>query len=484
MSDPLIGTVLAGYRIDSVIGYGGMGVVYLAEHLGLRRKVALKLIAPHLSRDVDFQKRFEHEARAAASVDHPNVIPVYDYQQVGGELFMTMRFVDGPDLRSVIKREGPLAPERASDLIAQAAAGLDAAHARGLIHRDVKPANILLEERAGGEHVYVMDFGLAKGASATSLTLSGGFMGTLDYASPEQIAQRPDQPVDHRTDVYSLGCVLFETVVGTPPFRRDTEVAKVYAHLNDPPPSARDAAPHVPEALDAVIAKALAKDPAKRQQSAGELGRAVVQAARPAQEASAPTAVMGSSTGGGGRRSRLRARVALALVLVTGGVAAVALVAGGEEGSSGGEAGGGQSTTAPAARLSAASARAVLDDYEEAYAREDRAILRRLFSSDVRRRNNDRTVRGKRRALAEYDDQFAQLTRPDYRLYYSTRNMRLRGENAVVRAHYDIADGGRCVGSGAIRFSMGTGSTRNAVKIGGIDIRSDSAPACRDLGRS
>jgi len=266
------GDEFAGYRVTGVAGRGGMGVVYEAEQLDLQRPVALKLIATPLARDEAFRERFVRESRAAAAIDHPNVIPVYSAGEDGGRLYLAMRFVDGEDLRSLVHREGPLEPARAAAIIAQVANALDAAHARGLVHRDIKPANVLLDR----DHAYLTDFGLTKRLTGeTTMTGSGRWVGTLGYIAPEQIR---GEGVDARADVYALGCLLFYILTGVAPYRRDSDEATLYAHLNDAAPDARALMPDVPAALAAVIERALAKDPDDRFPSAGDLGRAALAA--------------------------------------------------------------------------------------------------------------------------------------------------------------------------------------------------------------
>src|SRR5215213_9350473 len=275
--DPAIGSVIGGCRSDAVLGHGGMGVVYRAEQLALGRRVALKVLSAALSHDANFRARFQQEARLAASLDHPNVVPIYEAGEDGDHLYLVMRYVDGIDLRSLLQREGALPPRRAAGIVAQVAAALDAAHAKGLVHRDVKPANVMVCTDAGGDRVYLSDFGLTKPVDATSgLTRTGEWIGTPDYAAPEQIEGRR---VDARTDVYALGCALFEALSGAAPFPRDVPMAKLWAHVNAPPPSLAATDRSVPPAFDAVVRRALAKDPAKRYASAGGLGRAAVAAA-------------------------------------------------------------------------------------------------------------------------------------------------------------------------------------------------------------
>ena len=268
MVDLAPGSVFAGHRIEGIAGRGGMGVVYEAVHLTLGRRVALKLIAPEIADSSEFRQRFRRESRIAASLDHPHVIPIYDAGGAGGLVYVTMRFVEGTDLRAL----APLEPRRAARVLAQAARALDAAHARGLVHRDVKPGNVLIEHRDDHDHVFLTDFGLAKEVSADAgLTPTGNWLGTVDFAAPEQIRGRP---VDARADVYALGGVLFWALTGRVPYPREDDMAKMLAHLNDPPPSA----PGVPPEFDAVIRRAMAKAPGERFPSAGELGKAALKA--------------------------------------------------------------------------------------------------------------------------------------------------------------------------------------------------------------
>ena len=240
----MLGASVAGYRIEAVAGRGGMGVVYRARQVALDRAVALKLIAPELARDEAFRARFARESRIAASLDHPNVIPVYEAGEDGDRLFIAMRFVDGTDLGRMLASEGALEPALAAELVAQAASALDAAHARGLVHRDVKPANLLVAGEPPSRHVYLTDFGLARrDGSSTALTTTGQWMGTPDYAAPEQI---DGYDLDARTDVYALGCVLFAALAGTPPFGDRPRMAKAAAHLHEPPPTLRSLRASVP----------------------------------------------------------------------------------------------------------------------------------------------------------------------------------------------------------------------------------------------
>ncbi|WP_418955445.1 serine/threonine-protein kinase [Streptomyces tritici] len=261
----LLGKQIAGYLVQGEIGRGGMAVVYRARDLRLDRTVALKLLAPELARNDTFRKRFAHESRVAAAIDHPHIVPVFEAGETEGVLYIAMRYVPGQDLRAVLDREGPLPPDKAARIAVQVASALDAAHAHDLVHRDVKPGNILVAEGTDSEHpehVYLADFGLTKKSlSLTGITTVGQFVGTLDYVAPEQIAGRP---VDGRCDVYSLGCVVFETLTGAPPFRRDDDMALLWAHQYDPPPPLSGERPDLPASADAVMAKALAKSPEDR----------------------------------------------------------------------------------------------------------------------------------------------------------------------------------------------------------------------------
>ena len=253
------GMIFAGYRVEEPVGRGGMGVVYRATDLSLDRPVALKLVAPELAEDERFRERFLREPRLAASLDHPHVIPIYEAGEHDGQLYLAMRFVEGSDLRTILEREGKLPPQRALPLLADVADALDAAHRRALVHRDVKPANVLLDEDG---HAYLTDFGITKQLGGES-TDTGRVVGTLDYLAPEQI--RGD-PVDGRTDVYALGCVLYECLAGAPPFRRPTEAEILWAHMQEQPAPLRG----YPR-LDPVLRKTLAKDREDRYGSCGEL---------------------------------------------------------------------------------------------------------------------------------------------------------------------------------------------------------------------
>jgi streptogramin lyase len=320
-SDPRPGSELAGFRLEALLGRGGMGAVYRAEDLRLGRKVALKLLAPELAENDRFRERFLRESQLAASLDHPHIVPIYAAGETDGQLYLAMRYVEGYDLRALLAREGRLEPGRALALLEQVADALDAAHERGLIHRDVKPGNVLIAERAGREHCYLADFGLTKQtASISGLTGTGELVGTVAYVSPEQIR---GEAVDGRADVYALGCVLYECLAGQSPFARETEVATLWAHVHDPPPALGAARPELGGEIDAVLGRALDKTPAERPGTCGEL----VASARAALGLSGPAAP--TPTGGErGRRVRLRGR-RLGLLLGGTAVAMAAIVAAG-----------------------------------------------------------------------------------------------------------------------------------------------------------
>ena len=277
MADLASGSVVAGYRIEAVLGRGGMGVVYLATQLSLDRPVALKAIAPELAGDVLFRERFKRESRIAASIEHPNVIPVYEAGEGEGLLFLTMRYVEGTDLKALLEANGTLEPARAARLLAQVAAALAAAHRRDLMHRDVKPANVLVDRQDGREHAYLTDFGIARHVAATSaLTATGSVVGTLDYLAPERIVEGGG---DARADVYALGCVLFQVLTGSVPYPRDHDAAKMYAHLNADVPDARELTPGAPDALAELAMQAMAKEPDARIHSAAELAERLLETA-------------------------------------------------------------------------------------------------------------------------------------------------------------------------------------------------------------
>ncbi len=273
------GSVLAGYRVVSLLGSGGMGSVYLADHPTLPRYDALKVLSAELSRDGDFRARFLREAEVAASLDHPNIVAVYDRGQTDDDqLWIAMQYVDGTDAEAAIE-SGGMTPHRAVHIVAEVAKGLDHAHARKIVHRDIKPANFLLSGPPGAnERVLLGDFGIARALDDVGMTATGSFMATVPYAAPEVLG---GMPIDGRSDIYSLGCTLFRLLTGMTPFPATNGMAAVMmAHLQQPPPRVTDAVPTLPPALDAVIAIAMAKEPAARFPTAYALAEAAATALR------------------------------------------------------------------------------------------------------------------------------------------------------------------------------------------------------------
>src|SRR5258707_3226894 len=299
--DFAVGSQIAGYQIEEQIGRGGMAVVYRAFDPRLGRSVALKILAPELARDAAFRERFGREMRAAAAVDHPHIVPVYDAGEAHGALFIAMRYVSGQDLRTLLDRERILPPARVIHIVSQVASALDEAHSRGLVHRDVKPGNMLIGTVAGNgqpDHVYLSDFGLSKQSlPSNSLTATGQLLGTLDYMAPEQVQGRP---IDGRADLYALACSAFEMLAGAPPFKRDEGVAVLWAQVSAPTPSLVALRPELPPAVDQVMAMALAKSPGDRYQTctafAGALRAACGLGASDAGPAARPSAAAGPPT--------------------------------------------------------------------------------------------------------------------------------------------------------------------------------------------
>jgi serine/threonine-protein kinase len=310
-----------------------MGIVYAAEHLTLGVTRALKVLTVEAARDPIFRARFERESRLAASLEHPNIVPVFEAGETEGRVFLSMRYVDGPTLREVLSTRGALPLAEVADLVAQVAAALDAAHASGLVHRDVKPANILLENPGEKGRIFLGDFGISRLlVSARDLTETGEMLGTVNYVAPEQIA---GASVDARSDVYSLGCVAFEALAGRPPFERETQLATMFAHANDPRPSATAMRNELPAAVDRVFARALAIEPLDRYAHAydfaDDLGRALAgERVRARRRLAMPT--------------RARAAIAVSVLLIAAVLGALA-IAGAFSGS-----GGGGPPAAPAAR--------------------------------------------------------------------------------------------------------------------------------------
>ena len=484
MADLETGSEFAGCRIEGVLGRGGMGVIYRATELRLGRPVALKLIATEQASDPDVRERFEREARMTASIEHPNVVPVYGAGEEDGHLYLVMRFIPGTDLHHVLRKEGRLPPARAASIVAQVGDALDAAHAAGLVHRDVKPANVLI----GGDHAYLSDFGITRvQASDTRITDSGNWIGTVDFMAPEHLR---GEPTDARADVYALGCVLYTALTGLPPFRRETVPATITAHLHDPPPRPSET-PGVPVAFDSVIARALAKEPADRYPSAGDLGRAARAAAvgervataqgsvatgaataaeaeptriAPAAGATAvmtpPAATALDDRGAGGSASagapprdgqrrpaavkvqRGRGRkLALGATIVVLAIPAVLIVRwiGGSDGTRSGP-------------LSAGEVRSTAEAFADAYTHEDDAALRRTLTPGVRRYGATPGVqRGRPAVVGTYHAQFAS----DDVKSYTLKDLKVAGGPAGrAEGQYTVTRGGAAPITGRIVFGV------------------------------
>ena len=276
MDELAVGATFAGHTILAVAGRGAMGMVYRARHDERGSELALKVIAPELAEDREFRIRFQREFEAEVAIRHPHIVRVYGAGAKDGRLFVTMQYVDGTDLAALLRNDSRLAPQRAAAIVAKVADGLDAAHARGIVHRDVKPANVLI---ADGDYPILTDFGLAKNVNATvaPLTVAGSFLGSYDYAAPEQLL---GERIDARVDIYALGCMLYQAVTGKVPFPRPVAAATMLAHMDEPPPLISAAAPDAPRALDDVVTIAMAKNRDERYPTAGDLGRAALRATR------------------------------------------------------------------------------------------------------------------------------------------------------------------------------------------------------------
>ncbi|MFL5251186.1 MAG: protein kinase domain-containing protein [Myxococcales bacterium] len=424
------GSDFGDWRIDHLIGRGGMGIVYQATDRRLGRPVAIKLIADDRSGDPSFRERFEREAQLTAAIDHPNVIPVYAAGEIDGQLYLATRFVDGTDLHKLLREKGPLPPERAADIARQVAEALDAAHAAGLVHRDVKPANVLLS----GRHTYLSDFGLTRSVEAEAqLTDTDERLGTVDFMSPEQLR---GQRLDARSDVYALGCLLFTVLTGSPPFHRPTAAATITAHLESPPPLASRVV-GVPDEFDEVIRRALEKDAELRFQSAGDLGRAAVAAAEGqttrdlghsvARGEAAPLAETRKLDATGAtaatrtvdetrasalpptvaikqqkRRNVLIEAVVIGAFLVVAAVVLVIALTGGSDD--------------PNRPLSDSDVEAAAAGFARAYSHEDARAMARLLSPDVERVSASDVQRGRSSVLAAYRSQFRSQVTRDYKL--------------------------------------------------------------------
>src|ERR1700736_4567371 len=261
------GTPFGRYRLIALLGRGGMGEVWRAHDTATNRTVAIKLLPPHLAHDNTFVQRFRREAEAAAGLNNAHIIPIHNYGEIDGRLYVDMRLIEGRDLQTVLG-DGPLEPGRAVRIIGEVAKALRAAHKVGLVHRDVKPSNILLDE---DDFAYLIDFGIARGADQTGLTSTGAMIGTWHYMAPERLGARE---VDARSDIYALACVLYECLTGSRPFPGDTLESQVAAHLTAPPPQPSTAHPEVPAQFDQVIARGMAKDPDQRYATTVELANA------------------------------------------------------------------------------------------------------------------------------------------------------------------------------------------------------------------
>ena len=271
--DPIVGTGVAGYAIESVLGRGAMGVVYVARQPSPERRVALKLIAPAFAGDEMFRRRFLREATAAAAIEHPHILPVYAAGESNGILFIAMRLVDGPDLREILRGSGVLPLEWVVSIVGQVGEALDAAHARGLVHRDVKPGNVLVTHQIDAEDTdfcYLTDFGVSTwtASSAATITLTGKMVGTANYVAPELIE---GGHVDGSSDQYSLGCVLYECLTGRAPFGARQSAAILYAHIHEQAPAPSSIRPDLPPGIDAVTDRVLRKAPGERYASCREL---------------------------------------------------------------------------------------------------------------------------------------------------------------------------------------------------------------------
>jgi len=323
-----VSTTPVGYRIQRLLARGGMGEVYLAEEIELGRTVALKLLPRELGSDARFRERFLRESRLAAALNHPHIVPVYRAGEADGVLFIAMHYVEGTDLRRLLsEHDDGLDAARAASIVEQVADALDAAHGRGLVHRDVKPANILISPGRRHDHCYLADFGLTRHASSQSrLTATGEFMGTVDYVAPEQI--RGTDPIDHRVDVYSLGCVLFECITGTPPFRGESDYSVMWAHVHDPPPPISERRRGLPAEVEPVIARALAKSPDDRYPAAGEFASALLGALGETRRGM-PTLVPASGRARrlSGRIRRTGGRRLAAALAAAGAIAGIAIAA-------------------------------------------------------------------------------------------------------------------------------------------------------------
>jgi Protein kinase domain len=403
-------TTFAACRIDGVAGRGGMGVVYRATQLPIARAVALKVVAPECSSDPRFRRRFEQESRIAAALDHPNVVPVYASGEEDGQLYLVMHWVEGTDLQALIADSGPLAPVRAAAIVRQVGAALSAAHAAGLVHRDVKPANVLIAGEDGSGHVYLSDFGLTLELAADPrLTQTGEWIGTADFMAPEQFEARA---VDARTDVYALGCLLHSALTGLAPFRRGTVAATMLAHLRDEPPRP-SAAAGVPASFDGVVSRALAKRPSDRYPSvealvdatlaaAGEVVPASTEATSVLRNGSGPSASRAAVTGPTARLRHARRRLSRG-AFIGSTAAAVSAVAGATLLVGVGPLGARQAS----GPLTRGEVRDAVREFAGAYGDEDDQALARTLTSGAERVTPGETQRGRSAVVRAYRQQFA-----------------------------------------------------------------------------
>ena len=437
MPDLPEGTVLAGCRIERIAGRGGMGTVYRAKHIRLDRTVAVKVIAAHIGDDPAFQARFEREAKSAASLDHPNVVPVFDAGEADGRLYIIMRWVDGTSLKSLL-RSTSLETGDVTTLAMQLSSALSAAHARGLVHRDVKPANVMIEARDPGLHSFLCDFGVAHLGDGDSLTASGDVFGTLDYAAPEQLE---GDPADPRSDQYSLACLLFEALTGSVVFVRETQAAKVFAHLHDEPPL--DSA-QLPATIKPVLQQALQKDPAARFSTIDAFAQAFRTSAERDGEGTTPGETVPLPQARA-RRRRGRRPAAAASLAVAAAVAFASIALTGGDGDDGAR---------PRSADSRGQVVTVLHAYEKAFTDHDTAGLRAILTPDVFRRGlrdgGCFDTNGRANVLSAYREQF-RAGPTVYRLRDLSRSrVRISGDGASLRSRYTIGTGV----AGTIRFEL------------------------------